>query len=359
VFQQGKHWALRLSGEKLRFDLSITNGEDFISTMDGILIVDKTQGPTSHDVVAQVRRILKEKRVGHTGTLDPFATGVLVLMLGKATRLARFLSTDEKEYEATIRFGYSTDTGDLTGTPNSPVNDLEAQTRPLSAISILQLESVMDQLRGEIEQIPPMYSAKKIAGKKLYELARRGEEVERKAVQVTISQFETVGMSQFAGSGQPVVPFSRNSDGTLDLAVRVICSAGTYVRTLAEDLGRLLGTRAHLVALRRNRAGTFRIENSISLDKLRIASETGGNFSELILSPQSALSFMPFLHLSVVDAQKVRHGGFVPAALLSDGSFRDCEAVRLHDESDELIAIGYFDKATNTIAPRIVLCAEN
>jgi len=111
--------------------------------------------------------------------------------------------------------------------------------------------------------------------------------------------------------------------------------------------------------LRRNRAGTFKLENSISLDKLRIASETGGNFSELILSPQSALSFMPFLHLSVVDAQKVRHGGFVPAALLSDGSFRDCEAVRLHDENDELIAIGYFDKATNTIAPRIVLCAEN
>jgi len=100
----------------------ITNGEDFISTWIGILIVDKTQGPTSHDVVAQVRRILKEKRVASHGTLDPFATGVLVLMVGKATRLARFWSTDEKEYEATIRFGYSTDTGDLTGAPNSPVN---------------------------------------------------------------------------------------------------------------------------------------------------------------------------------------------------------------------------------------------
>ena len=330
-----------------------------MSAMDGILIVDKAQGPTSHDVVAQVRRILKEKRVGHTGTLDPFATGVLVLMVGQATRLARFLSTDQKEYEAVIRFGYSTDTGDLTGTPNSPVDDLEAQTRRLAAISILELESVMDQLRGEIEQIPPMYSAKKIAGKKLYELARLGQEVERKAVQVTISQFEITGTSELAGSGNPVVPFSRNPDGTLDLAVRVECSAGTYIRTLAEDLGKLLGTRAHLVELRRNRAGTFRLEESISLDRLQIASETGGNFSELILSPQSALSLMPFLHLSIVDAQKVRHGRFVPVSHLPDGGFRDCQAVRLHDENDELIAIGYFDKARNIIEPRIVLSAEN
>jgi tRNA pseudouridine55 synthase len=327
--------------------------------MDGILIVDKPQGLTSHDVVARVRRILKEKRVGHTGTLDPFATGVLVLMVGQATRLARFLNTDEKEYEAIIRFGYSTDTGDLTGTPNSPVDDLEAQTTRLSSTSILKLESVMDQLRGEIEQIPPMYSAKKIAGKKLYELARLGQEVERKAVQVTISQFEITGMPQLAGSGDPIVPFSRNSDGTLDLAIRVKCSAGTYIRTLAEDLGKLLGTRAHLVALRRNRAGTFRIENSISLDKLKIASETGGNFSELILAPKSALSFMPFLHLSLVDAQKVRHGRFVPVSHFPDGGFRDCQPVRLHDENDELIAIGYFDKARNIIEPRIVLSAEN
>src|SRR4051812_1383923 len=157
--------------------------------MDGILIVDKPEGWTSHDVVARARRLLREKRIGHTGTLDPFATGVLVLLVGRATRLAQFLSGAEKEYEATIRLGYDTDTGDLTG----PRREGAGPTaRDCASVTREELEEALASLRGDIEQVPPMYSAKKIGGKKLYELARRGEEIERAAVPVRVSEFEGV-----------------------------------------------------------------------------------------------------------------------------------------------------------------------
>src|SRR5215212_5522960 len=145
--------------------------------MDGILIVDKPEGWTSHDVVARARRLLREKRIGHTGTLDPFATGVLVLLLGRATRLAQFLSGAEKEYEATMRLGYSTDTGDLTGARREG-EGVNETAKDCAAVTREELESALASLRGEIEQTPPMYSAKKVGGKKLYELARRGEEIE-------------------------------------------------------------------------------------------------------------------------------------------------------------------------------------
>src|SRR5215204_3741546 len=152
--------------------------------MDGILIIDKPAGRTSHDVVARARRLLREKRVGHTGTLDPFATGVLVLLVGRATRLAQFLSGAEKEYEATVRLGFATDTGDLTGERRGEATELaEARGRE-------RIEPALRSLRGEIEQVPPMYSAKKVGGRKLYELARRGEEVERESVRVTIRELE-------------------------------------------------------------------------------------------------------------------------------------------------------------------------
>ena len=141
--------------------------------MDGILVIDKPAGITSHDVVTRARRILHERRIGHTGTLDPFATGVLVIMLGKATRLAQFLSGVDKEYEAIIRLGYSTDTGDLTG---NPISGPAAQTPGWTE---QQIEAALQTMRGDIDQVPPMYSAKKVEGKKLYELARRGLSVER------------------------------------------------------------------------------------------------------------------------------------------------------------------------------------
>jgi tRNA pseudouridine55 synthase len=159
--------------------------------MDGVLVIDKPAGATSHDVVAAVRRILRVRRVGHTGTLDPFATGVLVILVGRATRLAQFLSGLEKEYEAVIRLGYATDTGDRTG---KPIRLGEEESRPgvttVGGWSRQQIEAALASLRGEIDQVPPMYSAKKQGGRKLYELARRGEEVERKPVRVCIHEFE-------------------------------------------------------------------------------------------------------------------------------------------------------------------------
>src|SRR5437867_2084651 len=188
--------------------------------MDGALIIDKAAGMTSHDVVARVRKIIGERRVGHTGTLDPFATGVLVLLIGRATRLAQFLSGAEKEYEALIRFGYRTDTGDITG---QQISEEQFHAKPQSTRTLREeeIEIALSSLRGEIEQTPPMYSAKKVGGRKLYELARRGEDVERKPVRVTIREFEWIA--------QPGELVKSNDDGTQDLKVRVVCSAGTYI----------------------------------------------------------------------------------------------------------------------------------
>jgi len=164
--------------------LQIQNPKSKIqNVIDAILIVDKPVGLTSHDVVARLRRILKTKRIGHTGTLDPFATGVLVMLVGKATRLAQFLDKDKKEYEATVRFGFETDTGDVSGSPKQIQNSK-------FKIQNEEIKEVLKDFRGEIEQTPPMYSAKKVAGKKLYELARKGVEIERKSVKVTIYEIE-------------------------------------------------------------------------------------------------------------------------------------------------------------------------
>src|SRR5947209_9600985 len=242
--------------------------------MDGLLIVDKPAGWTSHDVVARARRILREKRVGHTGTLDPFATGVLVLLVGRATRLAQFLAGAEKEYETTIRLGYSTDTGDLTGARREDVNaavelNEAACAKECATLERAQVEAAFASLRGEIEQIPPMYSAKKVDGKKLYELARRGEEVERKAKRIRIDEFEMI-----AREGEEFL--RRNDDGTCDVRARVVCSAGTYVRVLGESIGELLGTGAHLSALRRTRAGLFRVGDAVTLEELERLVEDEG-----------------------------------------------------------------------------------
>src|SRR6267142_126898 len=205
--------------------------------MDGMLIIDKPVGMTSHDVVAQVRHILRERRVGHTGTLDPFATGVLAILVGRATRLAQFLSGLEKEYEAVIRLGYATDTGDITGKPvsDNAVNPGQKWTRE-------QIEAALESLRGDIDQVPPMYSAKKQSGRKLYELARRGEVVERKPARVCIYKFEPINL---ASKPTPEL-LKDNLDGTFDFEVSIECSSGTYIRTLAEDFGKRLGVGAHL-----------------------------------------------------------------------------------------------------------------
>src|SRR5687768_10906816 len=225
-----------------------------MSSMDGVLVIDKPQGITSHDVIARARHILHERRIGHTGTLDPFATGVLVILLGRATRIAQFLSGVDKEYEAIIRLGFATDTGDRTGNPISGPEDSKKRLE----WSEHEIEKALKSLRGYIDQIPPMYSAKKVEGKKLYELARRGENVERQPIRVCIHQFEAI-----RPDGQLI---KDNLDGTFDFHARVSCSSGTYVRTLAEDFGKRLYVGAHLAELRRTRVGDLGIDQAITLE---------------------------------------------------------------------------------------------
>jgi tRNA pseudouridine55 synthase len=323
--------------------------------MDGVLIIDKPAGWTSHDVVARVRRLLRERRVGHTGTLDPFATGVLVILVGRATRLAQFLAGAEKEYEARVRFGYATETGDLTGAPLAPTGDIsDLMTRDDS-----QYEVAMSALRGEIEQVPPMYSAKKVQGRKLYELARRGEQVERKAVRVNVREFEIM-------HGESGVWLRRN-DGTCDLDVRVVCSAGTYIRVLAEDFGARLGAGAHLAALRRTRAGEFRIEQAVSLESLAEKVEAGA-LRELLITPDAALPQMPFVHLTGEEARRARHGAAIradanearrPPGDPEPAKLRDGELVKLLDaEEGSLIAVGVYDARRGSLQPRVMLDAS-
>jgi len=311
--------------------------------MDGILIVDKPGGLTSHDVVARVRRTLGERRVGHTGTLDPFATGVMVVLVGRATRLAQFLSGAEKEYEATIRFGYATDTGDVTGQRLNDPGETYITAAPQS-IEVKDIEAALASLRGEIEQTPPMYSAKKIKGQKLYQMARRGEVIERAAVRVNVRQFEVV-----SANGNRLQP---NDVGLCELPVRVVCSAGTYVRTLAESVGAFLGVGAHLSELRRTRAGQFRIESAITLAELEQASAR----ETVLISPAEALSHLPSVILSIEDERRTRHGMGFQVAANSEAWVQG--PVRMQDASGELLAVGFYDEVKQLLQPTVVIATE-
>ncbi|MDX6269839.1 MAG: tRNA pseudouridine55 synthase [Acidobacteriota bacterium] len=349
--------------------------------MNGALIIDKPAGWTSHDVVARVRRVLRERRVGHTGTLDPFATGVLVVLVGRATRLAQFLAGAEKEYDATVRFGYATETGDLTGarraetttsaedvtatddatatdnttatedamTEDGAMGDATTGARASCAgWGRAEVERALESLRGEIEQVPPMYSAKKVAGRKLYELARRGVEVERAAVRVRVRELEV--LDEEGGAW-----LRANEDGTCDMRVRVACSAGTYVRVLAEDLGARLGAGAHLSALRRIRAGTFRIAEAVTLETLAERVEAGG-LGELLITPDAMLPDLPFVHLTAEDARRARHGAAIGVAREIGSRWREGERVRLRDgAAGNLIAVGVYDAANGRLQPRVML----
>ena len=223
-----------------------------VSEFTGAILIDKPAGFTSHDVVAKLRSILKQKRIGHTGTLDPFATGLLIACLGKATRLVQFLATEVKEYEAVVRFGFSTDTQDYTGKPNSPI----VTSYGLKSVD---WESVLAEFIGEQWQTPPMFSAKKIAGETLYKLARQGQEIAREPVKIVVYKLEKIVTGN---------ELAFNADGTCDVAIKVKCSAGTYIRTLAHDLGAKLGFGAHLVELRRIAIGSFNILNTLTLEQV-------------------------------------------------------------------------------------------
>ena len=216
--------------------------------MDGIVIVDKPQGWTSQDVTAKLRGVFQTRRIGHGGTLDPLATGVLPVFVGRATRGVEFFEHAEKTYETVLRLGVTTDTEDITGTV--------LETKAVH-VTREQLESVLEQFRGEIQQIPPMYSAIKINGQKLYDLARKGREVERPSRTVTIHQLTLLGM---------------DADG---VRLRVRCSKGTYIRTLCKDIGEALGCGGCMAALRRTSAGSYTAQEAIPLQTLIACDDPG------------------------------------------------------------------------------------
>ena len=276
--------------------------------LDGILIVDKPADWTSHDVVAKVRKICQTKRVGHTGTLDPFATGVLVICLNRATRLVQFLTGEDKEYLATIRFGFATDTGDLTGTPLTAPAATDHLTPAL-------IEAALKSFRGHLQQIPPMYSAKKIGGVKLYEMARRGEEIERQPITVEIKELELLG--QIPGDGL--------------FTIRVVSSAGTYIRTLAEDIGKALGIGAHLQSLRRTRVGNCVLGQAVTLEQLAKISATG-KLSDVLI-PMAKSLLLPEVQINETEKGLVQHG----RTLQRDGQWLSGEKLKLVN-NDELIA---------------------
>ena len=311
--------------------------------MHGVLVIDKPPGLTSHDVVAQVRHILHERRVGHTGTLDPFATGVLVVLVGRATRLAQFLSGLEKEYEAVIRLGYATDTGDPTGQRISAESGTITTSGPWDKDHIV---AAMESLRGEIDQVPPMYSAKKQGGRKLYELARKGQEVHREPVRIRIYKFEAL-----QPSGELL---KDNLDGTFDFGVRVSCSAGTYVRTLAEDFGKRLNTGAHLVELRRTRVGDLAVDRAQTLTQLKeaFAEESLGT---ILYRPDDVLARLPSLDLNDDEVRRVRNGLDIQ---VERDEWNDGERIRMRDQNLNLIAVGVCSGDKKSVHPAVVIVSE-
>lgn len=214
---------------------------DVESPTEGLLLVDKPQGITSHDVVLLVRRIYNERSIGHLGTLDPFATGLLILLLGRSTRLANFISTEPKVYEATIQFGRETDTDDCTG--------VVIREAPLPAVA--DVDAGIAQLTGEIMQIPPAYSAKSVDGTRAYDAAREGKPLELKPVPVHVDDWTILDRTESA------------------LRVSITCGTGTYIRALARDLGRLVNSASHLTTLRRLRSGEFDISEASTLEVLK------------------------------------------------------------------------------------------
>ena len=245
---------------------------------NGVLIVDKPAGMTSHDVVARVRRLANERAVGHLGTLDPMATGVLPLVLGRMTRLAQFYLTSEKSYEGEIRFGFATDTYDAEGAPTGPPQPV--------ALTLEQVRVGAARFRGSIQQTPPPFSAKKIAGVPAYKLARKKKEVELKPIQVEVREFEILSLD----------------DDRARFRARV--ASGTYLRSVAHDLGQLLGVGAHLATLRRTRVGEFGLEEAHTLDELEHAEDV----QSLFVHPRRILPEFPSVTATEESLARIRNG---------------------------------------------------
>lgn len=261
--------------------------------VDGVLLLDKPQGMTSNAALQVARRLYSAAKAGHTGTLDPMATGLLPLCFGEATKFSADLLEADKTYEADVLFGVTTNTGDADG---------EVLERRTPIFGLVELENVLQRFRGSIKQIPPMYSAIKKDGQPLYRLARQGVEIERDAREVTIRELRLL---EFSGDR---------------CRVRVTCSKGTYIRTLAEDIGRSLGCGAHLTALRRVAVGDLSIVDAVSLESLNQLAEEERN--RWLLSPDSLLQTLPAVILGQHDAQRFSHGNPVVLPIAADGKCR-------------------------------------
>ena len=278
--------------------------------MNGVLVIDKPAGPTSHDVVAAVRRALKTPRVGHTGTLDPLATGVLPLVIGRATRLASFLSSGDKEYVAAIRFGLATATYDAASRDRLP--------EPPPGIDLAGIEHALTAFRGTFDQAPPPFSAKKIGGVPAYKLARTSTPVQPAPVTVTVHDLAV----------------DRYEEGVA--VVRVRASAGFYVRSLAHDLGRVLGCGAHLDTLRRVRAASFGEDVAVPLSTIE---SEGVGAAQWMVPLDRLLTDIPAVVLTDRDLQRAMHGNQVEGDDLSPAMSTKAPRCRLLDSAGHLVAI--------------------
>jgi tRNA pseudouridine55 synthase len=289
--------------------------------LSGVVVVNKPSGPTSFDVVRRVKGLYKVKRVGHTGTLDPTATGVLPICVGAATKVAGFIAEGEKEYEATVRFGQITDTQDSAGRV--------LETRPVDGLSEDRVREALRSFVGLIEQTPPMYSARKVEGKRLYELARAGEEVERVPRAVNVDEARVTFF-------QPP-----------DCGIFVRCSKGTYLRTLAHDLGMRVGCGAHLRDLRRVRVGPFGIDDSVGLDELMAAAKESRDQLARYLKPlDRALADLAELRMDPQLSRRVAHGhtpGPADLSRLRAPPYPRGRRVRLVDSSGQVLAVAESD----------------
>lgn len=293
--------------------------------VDGVLILDKPAGWTSHDVVARVRRICDERSVGHLGTLDPMATGVLPLLLGKLTRLSQFFTMADKAYEGTIRFGFATDTYDVEGEKVGEESAVEFARD--------ELEARLGGFRGMIQQVPPPFSAKKVGGVPAYKLARRQEPVVLKRIQVEIKELELLGYDPGSGS----------------MEFRAVVTSGAYIRSFAHDLGQAMGTGAHLTALRRTRVGGFQIADAVTLEQLEEA-RAAGTLGRHLLSTRGLLQEMPAVTANDEQLARVRHGNTVNLP-----EFSGAKRIRIYPAEGELAAIA--ERVAGTLfQPKVVLC---
>lgn len=274
--------------------------------MNGILLIDKAEGWTSSDVVIKLKGVLRERRVGHSGTLDPMATGLLAVFVGRATRAVEFAEAHDKRYTAGLRLGVTTDTQDVTG---SVLRSCQAN------VAEDELKAVLTRFTGELEQIPPMYSAIKINGQKLYDIARRGGEVERRPRHITVSGISVVGRS--------------GNDFVLDIS----CSKGTYIRTLCNDIGDALGCGGCMSSLRRTAAGDFSVSQAYTIDEV-VAAAAAGEAGKLLLPTDSMFAALPRCTAGAQDERRIKNGNEIKTPALADGDYR------VYSDSGEFLMLG-------------------